>query len=60
MNPDTFAGQWTRVRGEITSWCDKLTDADLTKVSKSASATGISTTRAQNRHAMTKTKLARA
>jgi uncharacterized protein YjbJ (UPF0337 family) len=32
MNPDTFEGQWTRVRGEITSWGDKLTDADLAKV----------------------------
>jgi uncharacterized protein YjbJ (UPF0337 family) len=32
MNPDTFEGQWTRLRGEITSWWDKLTDADLEKV----------------------------
>jgi uncharacterized protein YjbJ (UPF0337 family)/ElaB/YqjD/DUF883 family membrane-anchored ribosome-binding protein len=32
MNLDTFEGQWTRVRGEITSWWDKLTDADLEKV----------------------------
>ena len=32
MNLNTFEGQWTRVRGEITSWWDKLTDADLEKV----------------------------
>jgi uncharacterized protein YjbJ (UPF0337 family) len=32
MNPDTFEGWWTSVRGEITSWWDKLTDADLEKV----------------------------
>lgn len=32
MNLDTFEGQWTRVRGEITSWWDRLTDADLEKV----------------------------
>ena len=32
MHLDSFEGQWTRVRGEITSWWDKLTDADLEKV----------------------------
>ena len=32
MNPDTFEGWWTSVRGEITSWWDKLTDVDLEKV----------------------------
>jgi uncharacterized protein YjbJ (UPF0337 family) len=32
MNADTFEGQWTRVRGEITSWWDKFTDADIEKV----------------------------
>jgi uncharacterized protein YjbJ (UPF0337 family) len=32
MNPDAFEGQWTRVRREIASWWDKLTDADLEKV----------------------------
>jgi uncharacterized protein YjbJ (UPF0337 family)/ElaB/YqjD/DUF883 family membrane-anchored ribosome-binding protein len=32
MNLDTFEGQWTHMRGEITSWWDKLTDADLENV----------------------------
>jgi uncharacterized protein YjbJ (UPF0337 family) len=32
MNLDTFENQWTRVRGEIIAWWDKLTDADLEKV----------------------------
>lgn len=32
MHPDTFEGWWTRLRGEITSWWDKLTDVDLEKV----------------------------
>ena len=32
MNPDTFEGRWTRLRGEITSWWDKLTDVDFEKV----------------------------
>ena len=32
MNPDTFAGWWTCVRGEITSWWDNLTDVDIEKV----------------------------
>jgi uncharacterized protein YjbJ (UPF0337 family)/ElaB/YqjD/DUF883 family membrane-anchored ribosome-binding protein len=32
MNLNTFEGQWTRVRGEIISWWDKLTDVDLEKV----------------------------
>ena len=32
MNPDAFEGPWTRVRREIASWWDKLTDADLEKV----------------------------
>jgi uncharacterized protein YjbJ (UPF0337 family) len=32
MNLDSFEGQWTGVRREITSWWDKLTDADLEKV----------------------------
>jgi hypothetical protein len=26
MNLDTFEGQWTRMRGEITSWWDELTE----------------------------------
>jgi len=32
MHPVTFESQWLRTRGEITSWWDKLTDADLEKV----------------------------
>jgi uncharacterized protein YjbJ (UPF0337 family) len=32
MNPDTVEGWWTCVRGEITSWWDKLTDVDLEAV----------------------------
>jgi uncharacterized protein YjbJ (UPF0337 family) len=32
MHPDSFAGQWTRVRGEIATWWDKLTEVDLEKV----------------------------
>jgi len=32
MNLNTFEAQWTRMRAEITSWWDKLTDVDLEKV----------------------------
>jgi hypothetical protein len=29
MNAATFADQWTRVRGQLTTWWDQLTEADL-------------------------------
>src|SRR5262245_41760570 len=29
MNATTFANQWTRVRGQLTTWWDQLTEADL-------------------------------
>jgi hypothetical protein len=32
MNAATFADQWTRVRGQLTSWWDRLTEADLAAI----------------------------
>jgi uncharacterized protein YjbJ (UPF0337 family) len=32
-NPDPFARQWPQVRGQIKTWWDRLTDADLEQVS---------------------------
>jgi uncharacterized protein YjbJ (UPF0337 family) len=32
-NPDLFARQWPQVRGQIKTWWDRLTDADLEQVS---------------------------
>ena len=30
--PDTFAGQWQQLRGQLRSWWDRLTEADLEKI----------------------------
>jgi uncharacterized protein YjbJ (UPF0337 family) len=32
MTPETFAGQWQQLRGQIRSWWGQLTDADLDKI----------------------------
>jgi uncharacterized protein YjbJ (UPF0337 family) len=32
MTPETFAGQWQQMRGQIRSWWGQLTDADVEKI----------------------------